>query len=327
MTRMHEAGEWGAIARLAGRIGPTPAGEIGIGDDAAVATPTPGLKLLTTVDLLVEGVHFRLATTSPRDLGHKALAASLSDIAAMGGRPRWAVVGLALPPETELGWVEALYDGLATLAKAHGVTLAGGDTVRAAGGITIAVTVVGEAERPLLRSSARPGDVFWMTGPAGLAAAGLWCLEHQVDEPAAVMAQRRPQPLVEAGRALAGLGVRLALMDNSDGLGRCAIALAEASGVAIELWPEAFPCETATRRVAALAGVTPATWVLDGGEDYGLVGCVAEGGWPALAAALSAIGSPATRVGRVLAGPGRAGVRGPTGDVVALTGAGFAHFG
>jgi thiamine-monophosphate kinase len=237
------------------------------------------------------------------------------------------VIGLALPPRLEMAWLDAFYDGLVALARAHGVTLAGGDTVRAAGGIVIAVTVVGEAERPLRRRDARAGDVLWMTGPAGLSAAGLWCLENGLDEPRAVAAHTRPQPPLAAGQALAGLATRVALIDNSDGLGRSALALAGASGVDLVLWPEAFPIETATQRVADRAGVPPRDWVLDGGEDYGLVGCVSEEDWPTLAAALAAVGSPATRVGVAEPGIGRAWVRGPAGELVALADAGYAHFG
>ncbi|MDB5099251.1 MAG: thiL [Cyanobacteria bacterium RYN_339] len=327
MTDLHEAGEWGAIARLAAQLGPAPAGEIGLGDDAAAGRIAPGCLALTTVDLLVEGVHFRTHTTPPEALGHKALAVSLSDIAAMGGKARWAVVGLALPPTTTLAWVEALYAGMAALAHAHGVTIAGGDTVRAAGGIVLSMTVVGEAATPLLRSDARPGDVVFMTGPAGLAAAGLWCLEHGQHDEAAIAAHRRPQPQLAAGQGLAALNTRIALIDNSDGLGRSAQALAEASGVDLVLWPEAFPCETATTRVAALAGIAAERWVLGGGEDYGLVGCVSVAGWPGVVAALSSAGAPATRVGEVRPGTGRAWVRGSDGALDAPADAGFGHFG
>lgn len=331
MATLREAGEWGLIRAVEAVLGRPAAGLVGIGDDAAVGAIGAGLQALTTVDLLVEGVHFRMGT-SPRDLGHKAIAVNLSDLAAMGGRPRWAVIGLALPPELALGWVVELYQGMKAIADRYDLALVGGDTVGASGGVTIAVTVVGEAARPLLRSDARPGDVVFMTGPAGLSAAGLWCLAHPgapVDPAARQLAEaahRRPEPQVAAGLALAGLGCRVALMDNSDGLARSAIALATASGVAVELDAATFPCETATRKVAVVAGVEPASWVLDGGEDYGLVGSVARGDWPSVAKTLARSGHGATVVGAVAEGPTRALLR-QHGAVKRLSDArGFGHF-
>lgn len=325
MTTLREVGEWGLIGAIARLIGPAAAGELGIGDDTAAGQLTPGCQALTTLDMLVEGVHFRRTTTSARDLGYKALAVNLSDIAAMGGTPRWAVVGLALPPELELDWVLALYAGMLELGQAQ---LVGGDVVRSPGGVTISLALVGEAARPLTRAAARPGDKVFMTGPAGLAAAGLWCLEHPhapveaAWRAAAEAAQRRPTPQLAAGQALAGLGVRLALMDNSDGLARSCLAIAAASGVDLRLFPAAFPCETATRGVAALAGVEPADWVLEGGEDYGLVGCVSPQDWPAVTRVLAAV-----EVGEVVTGSGRAWVQGPQGNFDALDAAGgYRHF-
>jgi thiamine-monophosphate kinase len=325
MTTVREVGEWGLIEAIAKVVGPAATHEIGIGDDTAVGQLTPGFQALTTLDMLVEDVHFRRTTTSARDLGYKALAVNLSDIAAMGGLPRWAVIGLALPPELEVAWVLELYAGMRELGH---VQLVGGDVVRSPGGVTISLALVGEVEKPLTRSAARPGDKVFMTGPAGLAAAGLWCLEHPhapveaAWREAAEAAQRRPTPQLEAGRALVGLGARVALMDNSDGLGRSALAIAAASGVDLRLYPEAFPCETATRGVAALAGIDPAKWILEGGEDYGLVGCISPAGWPALTNVVAAV-----EVGEVVTGSGRAWVQGPMGNFDALDPAGgYRHF-
>ncbi|MFN3429225.1 MAG: thiamine-phosphate kinase, partial [Candidatus Sericytochromatia bacterium] len=177
MTTLRELGEWGLIAALRARFADLPAGWIGIGDDTAVGTLTPGWQVLTTVDLLVEEVHFRRSTTTASDLGWKALAVNLSDIASMGGIPRWAVVGLSAPADLEVDWVLGLYDGLAALAAETGTRLVGGDTTGSGGPVTIAVTVVGEAERPIRRTGARPGDVVFVTGPGGAAAARLWANE------------------------------------------------------------------------------------------------------------------------------------------------------
>jgi thiamine-monophosphate kinase len=333
MPSLRDVGEGGLIRAIAAQAGTFPALALGIGDDAAAGTVTPGCSVLTTVDMLVEGVHFTLATSSARELGAKALAVNLSDIAAMGGKPLWAVVALALDPHTELAWVEQFYTGLLELAQATGTALAGGDTVRAAGSLTIAITVIGESARPLKRSSARAGDVVFMTGPAGLAAAGLWCLEHplapvdEADRAAARLAHARPQAHLAAGQALAASNQRVALLDNSDGLARSASLLAEASEVDVRLWSDCFPIETATHRVAAVAGVDALDWALAGGEDYGLVGCVARADWGPIAEILARTGCHATRVGEVVTGNGRAWVKSPTTAFVPLSESGFAHFG
>ena len=333
MPRLSDLGEWELIQAIGARTGLAPPGTLGIGDDAAVTTLGPGLQALTTLDMLVEGVHFRRGTTSTYDLGHKTLAVNLSDIAAMGGQPRWAVLGLALPAELELDWVLAFYDGLLALANATDTLLVGGDTVGSPGPLVISLTLVGECVRPLTRSAARPGDTVFMTGPAGLAAAGLWCLEHPAagvdpaDRRAAEHAHLRPTPQLRAGRAIAKTGLRVALLDNSDGLARSAIALGVASKVDIVLTSSHFPMATTTQRVAALAGISGADWVLDGGEDYGLVGSVAPTDWPTLAAALIAVGQPGSRVGEVVTGNGCAWVQDPGGGRDALTAArGYHHF-
>ncbi|HEY9724452.1 MAG TPA: thiamine-phosphate kinase [Oscillatoriaceae cyanobacterium] len=339
MPTLAELGEWGLIAALRERYGaanpefPDAPDFLGIGDDATVGTLTPGSKALTTVDLLIEGVHFRRHTTSPEDLGWKALAVNLSDIAAMGGTPRWAVIGLAAPGDTDADWVLGFYAGLHELARATGTRLAGGDTVGSPGPVMISVTVVGETARPLLRSDARAGDRLFVTGPCGLAAAGLWCMENpdranSLDREyvnAALDAQRKPKPQLNAARAIAGLGVRVALLDNSDGLARSARLLAEANGLDVRL--EQLPLQAATRSIAAQAAIDPRVWALTGGEDYNLVGAIAPADVPALEAALSRIGIPLLQIGALIEGPGRVWMNGPDDQPHELPGDGdFEHF-
>lgn len=284
-----------------------PAGWLGIGDDAAVTDLTPGDRALTTTDLLVEGVHFRMGTIPPRDLGWKAIAVNASDIAAMGGSPRWATFSVALGPDVELGWLQELYRGALELAERIGLMLVGGDTVGSPGPTVLAVTVVGEALRPRLRSEARPGDAVLVTGPLGGSAAGLWVLEHPgpalaLDEAtrrAVVEAHRRPVPHLEAGQAIARLASHAAMMDNSDGLARSALALAQAGGCAVVLEAPALPVDTATRAVAAHAAVDPLDWALYGGEEYHLVFTCPPRDVPAIRAV-----QPVWEVGRCLAGQG-----------------------
>ncbi|MNX71731.1 Thiamine-monophosphate kinase [compost metagenome] len=331
-------GEDAAIAAIARAIGvqAMPEGWVGIGDDAAVTSIPAGLKAVTTTDLLVEGVHFRRSTISPWDLGWKAMAVNVSDVAGMGAAPRWATVSLALAPDVPLAWLEAFYQGAQALAGRYGLFIVGGDTVRSANGVTIAVTVIGEAPKPLLRTDAQAGDAVIVTGPVGASAAGLWVLEHpaeaerldpQVRETLSA-AHRRPIPQVEAGCALSALGARLALMDNSDGLARSVLWLAGANDLHLELDAEAIPMTNETREAARLAGVDPLDWALYGGEDYNLVLTCPDAHVPAALAAIAASQATGTVVGRCRQGEAGASLKDATGRAVRLEASRtFQHFG
>src|SRR5688572_26632895 len=170
-----ELGEFELIERLAKRLPPSTGVVVGIGDDTAVLQLSPNAQLLATCDGQVEGIHFLRDGTPPRLLGHKALAVNLSDIAAMGGRPRWALVALTLPPDLELDWVDALYDGMADLASVYGVGVVGGNVARTSGPIVVDVTLLGEVPpgARMTRDVAKPGDVILVTGWPGESAAGL----------------------------------------------------------------------------------------------------------------------------------------------------------
>lgn len=324
-----EAGEGWVIGAAAARSMNVPDGAIGIGDDAA-RVPIAGGAVITTVDLLVEGVHFRRETILAPDLGWKSLAVNLSDVAAMGGEPKAVLVALALPKDLEMGFVTGFYAGLAELAAQHGVWIAGGDTTGSTGPIVVSITAMGEpGPRTLTRDAARAGDVLFVTGTPGRSAAGLLMLERPPSAPVdpalaalALTAHRRPVPQVAAGRALARLDVRLALLDDSDGLGRSAQLLASMGGVDVTIDAAALQDPV----VAAIAP-DPLALALHGGEDYHLVGTCAAGDWPAVAAALAAAGFPGRVVGSVTPGPGRALVQPASGPPDVLVGeAGYAHF-
>jgi thiamine-monophosphate kinase len=307
-------GEFELIRRLAGRVGTAGSASpvrVGIGDDAAV-TSHRGLTA-TSVDAIVEGIHFRRDWSSPDRIAARALAVALSDLAAMAAEPGEAYVTLGVPPESDPGFLELLADGLADAADTHEVVLAGGDTV-ASPALFLAVTVVGyapEDEQFLMRSGASAGDLVGVTGILGGAAAGLMLLESggEIKPPgpavrdALISRQLDPEPRIEAGRALRGSGVT-ALIDLSDGLAPDLGHVAASSGVAIELEASLVPVQTGVAAVAASAGADPLRLAIAGGEDYELAMTFPSGRRPAIEHALEAAGSGLTVVGEVVPGAG-----------------------
>lgn len=304
-------GEFDLIRTLAGALGRRRDDvAIGIGDDAAVL----GDGLCVTCDLLVEDVHFRRSTTTPGDLGWKALAVSLSDLAAMGAEPILAVVGLGVPVAVEEPELVAIYAGLEECAAAYGLDVAGGDVVRAPA-LTLSVTALGRATTPALRSGARPGSVLAVTGPLGGSRAGLALLEGQATGDAALVERhRRPRPRIAEGSALAG--IVQAQLDLSDGLASDAARLAEASGVACEIDLARVPVAAGVDDVARQLGRAPGWFATAGGEDYELLVAIAPD-------ALEAAGVPLLVVGRVIDGP--AGTVAFTGEGSDVPPSGYDH--
>jgi thiamine-monophosphate kinase len=297
-------GEFELIERLASHLEPLDSG-LGIGDDAAAWQPTAGRVLVATTDMLVEGIHFRLEWISPRDLGWKALAVNLSDLAAMGASPGHALISIALLPD-QGPLAEEIYEGLGELARGTGTRVVGGDTVRTPGPLVINVALVGEAdpERLLRRTGARPGDVVAVTGTVGASAAGLDLLLRDgraaLARPGAaslIEAHHRPRPQLRAGAALAAHDVHCAI-DISDGVASEAWHLARASGVEIEVDVDRLPL---TREAVELLGEARARQLaLTGGEDYQLLFTVPERRYDEVTRALPP-DAGATVVGRVTA--------------------------
>ena len=305
----------------------------GIGDDCAVLEIRGDASLLATTDLLVEDVHFRRRWAEPADIGAKALAVNVSDIAAMGGTPRWALVGLGCPHGTGTDEIEAFYEGALVVADAHGVVIVGGDTSTSPAGWLVSVTLLGEAVRPVLRSTARPGNVIAVTGTLGQAAAGLAVLERETAprgvDPARLdevtTAHLRPRPRVEEGRWLAGAGGVTAMMDLSDGLATDLSRLIAESGVAARVDIDRLPIAEATRIVADALDVDPVDWATGGGEDYELLVICEPAALERLSIGLAqATGMMLSTVGEITAGSGTRWLDG-RGRAVAVA-PGFEHF-
>ena len=242
---------------------------VGPGDDAAVLTIES--PLVTSVDVLVEGVHFRRDWSPARDVGRKAVAVNVSDLEAMGARATALMVGFSAPPELEVSWALEFAAGLALESQTAGVSLVGGDLTRARD-ITVAVTVLGglNGRAPVLRSGARPGDLVAVRGRLGWAAAGLVVLGRGFRSPRVVVeAHRVPQVNYGAGAAAAAAGAT-SMIDVSDGLVADLGHIAAASGVTIDVDQSAFEVAEPLQAVAAATGTDPYALVLTGGEDHAL---------------------------------------------------------
>ncbi len=255
------------------------------GDDAAVFAD----GLVVTVDTLVEGVHFD-ARLSAEDVGYKAVAVSVSDLAAMGASPRWAVLALTLPAQ-DAAWVAGFSAGLHAALRQWGVRLAGGDTTRGPVRV-VSLTLGGQVvAAPLTRAGAAPGDVLWVTGTPGLAGVG-WM--HPSPPAEALAALRRPQPPVDFALDLARAGLATAAMDLSDGLARDLPRLAQASGVRVAVDPGSLPAEPMTP-----PAVPPAAHqALVGGDDYELLFTAPAAATDAVRALARARGVRVTPIGR-----------------------------
>lgn len=295
--------EFALIRRYFAPLSPAAEGVVlGIGDDAAILAPPPGHELLMTSDTLVAGRHFPLAT-APYDIGWKALAVNLSDLAAMGAEPLWFLLALTLPQPDE-AWLVSFADGLGTLARRHGISLVGGDTTR--GHLSITITAVGSvpAIAALRRDGARPGDLVCVTGTLGDAALGLRlngfesrssCAHSEHDLPALRTRLDRPTPRIEAGLALRGSAN--AAIDLSDGLAGDLGHVLAASGVGADLQADALPMSEAFARQAEARDRLALQAA--GGDDYELCVCLPPDHLAAAQAAIAPL--PLTVIGTISA--------------------------
>jgi thiamine-monophosphate kinase len=305
-------GEFELLARIRARLPANgPRIPLGSGDDAAITVPAGATA--TSVDAVVDGVHFRRDLATPAQIGHKALATALSDLAAMGAEAGEAYVVLGVPPDLDEDGCIELLDGLLALAAVTETSLIGGDVTRAAE-LFLAITVVGHAPDPAAfveRAGARPGDALVLTGEIGGAAAGLELLMHPelaegiAPGPAQKLRARQLEPLprLAAGRALAEVGAT-AMIDLSDGLGSDAAHLAQSSGVGLQIRCDALPVAAGVAELAKASGLDPYTLAAVRGEDYELLASIPP---DRLASARQRVdeaekGIALTEIGEVLAG-------------------------
>ncbi len=295
-------GEFELLARIRERLPPVgPRVYLGSGDDAAISVP--GGATATSVDALVEGVHFHRDRASLAQIGHKALATALSDLAAMGAEPGEAYVVLGVPTDLSEEECLELLDGMTALAATTGTALAGGDLTRATQ-LFLAITVVGHADEPgqlVGRAGALPGDALVVTGELGGAAAGL---RPEAGEDL-VARQLEPTPRLGAGRALAAAGAT-AMIDISDGLGGDARHLSEASGVGVRIDADALPLAEGLRELAVAIEMDPLELAVGGGEDYELLASLPREKVSDAQAAVDRAeeGVTLTAIGEIVAGEG-----------------------
>jgi thiamine-monophosphate kinase len=320
--RVSDAGERALVERIRQRVpAPPPALIVGIGDDAAVAAPDRGALQVLTTDALVEGVHFDRRFSSASDIGYKALAVNISDVASMGGAPRLALLSLMLPPELALADLDALIDGLLEIATACGVALAGGNITRSPGPLVVDVTAVGSVKprKILTRGGGRAGDALYVTGQLGAAAAGLGWLRAQADngsggtkeliarpeEPqiaACVARHCRPEPRARIGALLGRNRAASACMDLSDGLADAVQQMSCASGTGATLDAAALPIHAGAIAWFTAQGQDPVSAGVAGGDDYELLFAVPRRARGRLRSVVrEARGVPVTRIGELTA--------------------------
>lgn len=277
--KLKEIGEFGLIRRMRSSLKDSQGKAVlGIGDDAAALDIAPGKLALFTLDTLVENTHFRWDYASPKEVGWKALAVNISDIAAMGGVPTYCVVGLGLAGTLKTAVVDDLYDGLKEIAVRYRIAVVGGDIVQSSN-FFITVCLLGEVAGGQIctRAGARVGDFIFVTGELGGAAAGLACLDtaevrlESGKREFLVQKHLKPSPRLEEGQWIGSRRIATAMIDISDGLISDLSRIREESRVGAVLWQEAIPVAPPAVELARSLDKSAQDWVLYGGEDYELL--------------------------------------------------------
>ena len=331
-----ELGEFGLIDRIRAALPePGPNVIVGIGDDVAVLKPAAESVLLATCDVQVEGAHFLRNSIPPRSLGKKALAINLSDIASVGGIPRFALVSLGLPGDLEVEFIDELYAGLREEGEKFGVEVVGGNISRSRLGMFIDVFLLGETLRDnvVLRSGAAAGDRIMLTGSVGDAAAGVALLldpKLRTDAAYAATANERqhsPTPRVKEGALIGALRQATAMIDVSDGVAGDLHHICEKSRVSARVVAEKLPVGPENRQLAAAAHADEWYFALQGGEDYELLITAPPGRAERLAQRItSETGTPVAIIGEILPAGQPAELVLPDGKTRPLGGGGWDHF-
>jgi len=320
------AGEFALIDRYFAR--PTPSAVLGPGDDCALLQPSPGMQLAVTTDMLVAGTHF-LPDTDPKNLGWKALAVNLSDLAAMGAKPRWVTLAGALPAVDE-AWIGKFAEGFFACASEYGVDVVGGDTTR--GPLNLCVTAMGEVApgQALRRDGAQAGDQIWVSGRPGLASLGLALLQGRIELPEpwprlCIGALEKPRPRVALGLALRG--VASAAIDVSDGLLADLAHIAERSGCAAAVKLVQLPHLPKGESYDAVLRKMALECQLTGGDDYELCFTAPFAQHLALGRIAAELELPLWCIGEMTAGPaGTVTVLDPDDKPVEFDSKGYDHF-
>jgi thiamine-monophosphate kinase len=333
---LSQIGEFGLIAGLASRL-PKPGPEVflGIGDDAAALDLGNGRLLLATCDIQMENVHFTMNGFTPEQIGMKAAAVNLSDIAAMGGEPKFALVSIALPSSTEEDFVFRLYEGLSRSLSKWNTVVIGGNTSSSSGGLVIDITLLGEVQKSkmLTRRGARPGDALLVTGDLGASRLGLMIIlsnyqkrglsEGAIQE--ALARHRTPMPRLAEIQAVAGLGALSSCIDISDGLLGDAAHLSLQSGIQVVIEQERVPISACVREAALIGMAAPVETAFQGGEDFELLFTAPKHLKEEIIGAISRdTGTRVTEIGEICEGEGVV-VRQKDGTLV-NAGRGFDHF-
>jgi len=326
-VNVRELGEFGLIARIADRVRPGTGVETGIGDDAAVTVPSAGCLMLSTTDMLLEGVHFDLSLTGPYSLGRKSLSVNLSDIAAMGGEPRHFLLSMAIPSTISVEFLDDFIRGMLDRADEFGVSLIGGDTCSSKSGLVISVSVFGE-QLPgtiIRRSGAVEGDTIFVTGTVGDSALGLEMLKR--GERGGTAAQRHldPRPRVAEGLALARAGIPSAMIDISDGLLADLEHILQCSDVGAGLELDKIPLSSFFLEKCSPLSDESVSLALTGGEDYELLFTVPPSREGEVSGLFERLGTPVTAIGRITAGGGLSITAGNGADYM-ISKRGFNHF-
>lgn len=332
--RLSQIGEFGLIRRLVRDITLRADVAVPAGDDAAVLTPAVGQQLVATIDAQVEGKHFVRSVAGGYDIGYKALAVNLSDLAAMGATPAWALISLLVPLDTPVSLLDDMYRGMNEIAREFQVSIVGGNVSSIDGPLAVDVALLGQVAsgHALLRRGAAPGDVVLVTGALGAAAAGVLSLRDAATSAldaglveTARAAMLRPRPLVREGQALARSGLVTAMLDVSDGLAADLGHLCEASHVGAVVDVETIPVHEAARAIAPANGLDPLALALSGGEDYQLLFTVRREHLSDLRIALGENGADIAEIGTITGDVGRLMLRASDGSLAPLEVTGWDH--